>query len=226
MLQFIAILIFYVLLTFIAPGTDFVSFADEIPIGFAEKSIGLIVRDDELYIDFRLGLNDKDIRRFCTEWDIEAASENPSNLATFSSELGTRLPAALNVTIDGKALEAEIVEARPGGQHHVSCYVQLKYKLPKNTSTSAITQNLKFVDNSFAEMDGAIRLACKAQGETMLRESNVASLIVRAERYVLTELTDEERQKRLSISSKLLVPALKPASQNSAPKLNSETDKN
>jgi hypothetical protein len=180
--------------------------ADEVAEGFAEKSLAMIVRNNEVYLEYQVGLNPLDLKREGEQWGVLSPETDATAIhAQFAAGLGEYLLEHLQLTIDGQDVVPEIVEVRGGGPHHVSASVQLKFNLPELTAGEAKIFDVLIVENTFEHLDGAIRLACKAQRGAMLRESNSAMLIVRADRQVFTEMDADQRQEASSIKSKILL---------------------
>lgn len=176
--------------------------ADELPPNFAEKTVMVEVREDEVFIEFRVGISAEDMERLCREAKIDLADDSPSELMSqFTKLIAPQVTEHLQVEIDGEKVDLQLSQALAGGIHHVSS--MLEFKVPfKPTSTVA---TLKIVDRSFAELDGAIRMACKSRGAVMTRRSNVPVAIVRAERVVFTECSAEEREAASTIETQILI---------------------
>ncbi|MBX3416743.1 MAG: hypothetical protein KF851_04005 [Pirellulaceae bacterium] len=176
--------------------------ADELPPHFAEKTVMVEVREDEIFIEFRVGISVSDMERICREAKIELADDTPSELMSkFTKLITPQVTENFHVEINGEKVDLQVSQALAGGIHHVSS--MLEFKIPfKPTETVA---NLKIVDRSFSELDGAIRLACKTRGAVMTRRSNVPVAIVRAQRVVFTECTAEERESASTIETQILI---------------------
>ena len=107
----------------------------------------------------------------------------------------------LKLVIDGQAVELEKVSVEPAARHPYSVLVKFQFSLEKKKATedpsAAVgepktdvktdspanrTVGLQVTDNLFAGHAGATRYALRARGSTMLLQSNVAPVLVRAER--------------------------------------------
>ena len=69
------------------------------------------------------------------------------------------------------------------------------------------TVELKIMDEVFPDDDGAIRYALKTKGSAMVARSNVAAILVRAERIELGKLDKVERKQATILSAKIIVSA-------------------
>ena len=106
----------------------------------------------------------------------------------------------LKLVSDGQTVELSEVSVEPAARHPYSLLVKFRFSLDKKkaaeggpivaepsvdpesvTSTSQIV-NLQVTDDVFSGNAGATRYALRARGSTMLLQSNVAPVLVRAER--------------------------------------------
>lgn len=176
--------------------------ADEIPPNFAEKTVTVEIRDDEIHVEFRVGVSLRDMQTICERAKLSVDQEQPSELMRqFSQLIAPEVTRQLTVEIDGTKIELQSPQVTPGRIHHVS--TTLEFSIPFKPSNEVTT--LKVVDHSFTELGGAIRLACKTRGEAMLRRCNVPVAIVRAKRFDYSSSLPAEREAASTIEAQILI---------------------
>ncbi|MEQ1905495.1 MAG: hypothetical protein ABL888_15000 [Pirellulaceae bacterium] len=176
--------------------------ADELPDGFAEKSLAVEIRENEIVLEYRVGLARKELQKYCQTNSCEIGTGSDSELmSAFANDLALHLPEKLFLEVDGRQVQPQVNQARPGGQHHVSAMIELKVPFTGNSQGTT----LKVIDRSFPDLDGAIRLACKGRGAVMLRKSNVAMLVVRANRIEFANLPNSDREIASTIEALILI---------------------
>ncbi len=121
-------------------------------------------------------------------------------LAKFNKLAPAKVTAGLNITCDDKPVKIESVTLDPAPRHPFDVKVKFQFKIPKSDKESI---ELKLEDSNFTKQTGAVRYALKARGIAMLLQSNVAPIIVRAERIELAELTEEQRKTQTSILARI-----------------------
>jgi hypothetical protein len=178
------------------------SFADELPESFAEKSLAVEIREHEIILVYRVGLARKELQKYCETNKCEIGTGSDSELmSAFASDLALHLADKIFIEVDGQQVQAQVNQARPGGQHHVSAMIELKVPFIGNSQGIS----LKVVDRSFPDLNGAIRLACKGRGNVMLRKSNVAMLVVRANRIEYSNLPINDREIASTLEALILI---------------------
>ncbi len=176
--------------------------ADELPESFAEKSLAIEIRENEIVLEYRVGLARSELKKYCEKHSCEIGAGSDSELMeALAGGLAVELPQQISIEVGGQPVQPQVTQSRPGGQHHVSALVELR--VPFTGIEPGTT--LKVVDHSFPELDGAIRLACKGRGAVMLRKSNVALLVVRANRVEFTKMSKSDREIASTIEALILI---------------------
>ena len=121
-------------------------------------------------------------------------------LAKFNKSAPAKVTEGLKITCDDKPVKIESVALDPAPRHPFDVKVKFQFKIPKSDKESI---ELKLEDSNFTKQTGAVRYALKAKGIAMLVQSNVAPIIVRAERVELGELTEEQRKTQTSILARI-----------------------
>ena len=121
-------------------------------------------------------------------------------LAKFNKSAPAKVTEGLKITCDDKPVKIESVALDPAPRHPFDVKVKFQFKIPKSDKESI---ELKLEDSNFTKQTGAVRYALKAKGIAMLLQSNVAPIIVRAERVELGELTEEQRKTQTSILARI-----------------------
>ena len=106
----------------------------------------------------------------------------------------------LNIRCNGKPVAVTALAAGPSPRHPFTIVVTFEFQLPKSESSE-----LSIVDANFAKQTGAVRYALKATGNAALIQSNVAPILVRAERIELSDATNRERKRQTTISARVAV---------------------
>lgn len=88
--------------------------------------------------------------------------------------------------------------AEPGRNALRSSVIQKSAMKPK-------TVEVAIFDGVFAEKDGAVRYALKTKGSAMIARSNVAAILVRADRIELSELDKVARKQATTMSARIIV---------------------
>ncbi len=185
-----------------------ISVADEQQDGFVERAVQIVIRDDVAAITYSFGLNENTMRQVLDEWNSEpdavtdlremssGDSSVESTVDAFREAFPDRLAKSLQVSVDGKPLNLQLVSIEPSARHHYSFVANLEFQLPVSKS-----QKLTIVDVNFQKLMGAARYALKASGSTIIFNSNVAPIIVRAGRHDLSLLAPEKREEICTIKA-------------------------
>jgi len=175
----------------------------ELPDGFVERGLAIVVREDFARIEYRIGASDSTMQTQLAEWKIDASKLAGEELhRCFADSSLARLPGEMRVVLDGKTMKIKPVEALVGGQHHLSAILTFDVPLADIRGLAS----LRLEDHSFGTLDGAIRLAIKSTGEVMTRNSRFAPLLVRAERMELHRQPETGRQLPVEIRARLVFP--------------------
>ena len=124
------------------------------------------------------------------------------NLNWFSEAAPAIITKGLKITCDGQPVKVESLTLDPAPRHPFDVKVKFQFKIPKSDAESI---ELKVIDSNFLKQTGAVRYALKAKGKAVLLRSNVAPIIVRAQRVEIAGLTEEERKKQTSIEARIAI---------------------
>ena len=127
----------------------------------------------------------------------------------------------LKLSSDGQAIPLSKVSVEPAGRHPYSVLVKFQFSfdeeredagLPvdkeshvqseQNTAVAGVV-NFRVTDDLFAGHSGATRYSLRARGTTMLLQSNVAPVLVRAERIEINQNATSREKKLPAIQAKL-----------------------
>ena len=184
----------------------------EIPDNFVERSLSIVVRDDLALLTYRAGLNIDTMRVAMQRWGCPAA-EFADSLSdevlteNFRQAAFGKIAQGLKISLDGKPVRLEKVDCEPSPRHHFSLVA--RYEFPLGQPAKPV--ELELVDENFGDFDGAMRCALKAMGTAMVLRSNVAPIIVRAERHELASLPPEKRADACRVKVRLALTAREPA---------------
>lgn len=117
----------------------------------------------------------------------------------------------LKVSCNQQPVKLEKVTVEPAARHPFSFTIRFEIPLSvdapdKATSGAHQVVQLSLDDRLFSEKTGAVRYALKGTGRAMILQSNVAPILVRAERTELETLSDTERDVATRIEARLAVP--------------------
>ncbi|MEE2826323.1 MAG: hypothetical protein VYE64_06820 [Planctomycetota bacterium] len=186
------------------PGESRRCEAHEIPDNFVERSLSIVVRDDTVLLTYRAGLNIDTMRVAMQRWGCPAA-EYANSLSdqdlneNFRRVAFDKISAGLKVSLNGKPVRLRKVSCEPSPRHHFSLVARYELALGKPKKPV----ELELVDENFTAYEGAVRYSLKAMGSAMVLRSNVAPIIVRAERYELADLPPEKRIEVCRVRAKL-----------------------
>jgi hypothetical protein len=230
------------------------------PEGYVDRTLGVVVRDRTVCIEYSIGMNDDTMQLVMNHWQAsvvprKAAPEtDPSSDGEITSDQATSSPAIdssssgtsnaplnsrplkpspdsaneefadeefandqqlaaeframaiahlsknLIVSCNGKRLIMSPTSGPPRLRRHMSVTVEYEAILPPETSPV----DLSISDENMQNLDGAIRLSLKASGQSVLTRSNVAPILVRAERVELGNLDDSSRQQAQTIKAQIV----------------------
>lgn len=141
----------------------------------------------------------------------------------------------LKLSCDGQAVEFSKLSVEPAARHPYSILVKFQFPLHKNETNQALpvveergaepktnppaaqvapanqvepaarAVDFQVTDHLFAGYSGAVRYALRARGSTMLLRSNVAPVLVRAERLEIDQNAAIEQKGAPTIQAKLTV---------------------
>lgn len=116
----------------------------------------------------------------------------------FQTAVLTEIAKQFEITCNGVRvnLTPHSVELSP--RHHVNALAKLEFDLPPADRIRLVAHDLVFPDNG-----GAGRYALKPKGSTMLLRSNVAPILVRADRIDLNGLSPEMRAQKTTVDCEL-----------------------
>lgn len=124
----------------------------------------------------------------------------PEELLASLKQLGpSQIAKKIAISCNGQPLQIKNVSAAAAPRHPFNLVVQFEFEIPSLESAA-----LKIEDRNFRQHNGAIRYALKALGNTILVKSNVAPIIVRAQRHQLGALSKKEASNWTSISAEIL----------------------
>ena len=172
------------------------------PDDFVERAVAVLIRDRQIEISVQIGINAKTMRDKLATWDISEEYENETDLTNrFCEEIRHRLLEKFELRLDGEPLELEVTNVDPFAEHHKTAVMKLVAQIPEEVTGGQIT----FQDSSFMKLDGAVRYAIKGRGTTLVTKSNVAPIIIRADRVELGPLDAEQRLAACLIDAKLKI---------------------
>ncbi|MFK7767909.1 MAG: hypothetical protein AB8B55_11860 [Mariniblastus sp.] len=123
-------------------------------------------------------------------------------LALFAKIAPSKIKNGLKITCDGKPIKVSSLSLDAAPRHPFNLKVVFELSVPKST---AETVQLIFQDENFAKQTGAVRYALKTKGNAMLMRSNVAPIIIRAQRVELAGLSSEQREQKTKIIARLAI---------------------
>lgn len=155
---------------------------------------------------------------------------DPVVIKQFSKHVKTWLARDMQVRCNGKRVNVEKIEVSAEARHPFSMVLRFQFAVAPNQASSVTKTSvsngkpdaveLEIMDGLFPKTDGAIRYALKTKGKTMLANSNVAPILVRADRIELGKLRklaaengtdDDEWVKKISkIKARLIFSQSKP----------------
>lgn len=116
----------------------------------------------------------------------------------------------LNLTLGGRQVELKNVSVSPAPRHPYSMVLKFDFSLPQPDANLADDPagdrvKLRLLDQTFPKQNGAVRYSLRSRGSTILLNSNVAPVIVRAERFEFKKTRDKINSTSFTIDATLIV---------------------
>ena len=111
--------------------------------------------------------------------------------AKFKKTAAQSITDRIQIQCDGKILKTKNVSIINAPRHPFSLTVSFEFVLPTDEGKPKTVQ-LNIVDRNFAKQSGAVRYAIKTRGKAMLLQSNVAPIIIRADRVDVEPVKNSE----------------------------------
>lgn len=127
---------------------------------------------------------------------------NDSKLvAEFRKVVATHIAKDLLVTFEKEPVTIREVNPDTPPRHHMSATVQFEFDLPASKIV-----DLSVVDSNFSNFDGGARYALKVGGNLVMSKSNVAPILVRADRIEFADLSKSARAQVCKIKAQIVQP--------------------
>lgn len=183
--------------------------AHELDDGFVERAVQVRIRDDQLNIEYNVGLTEPTMQQIiessgagkhALDTENETGIAQPHIREQFKAIALTAIPESLSLTVDGQVqqLAVESIAEYPG--HHYDFVINLSCKLSVRGPA-----DFHLKDLNYTGLDGAVRYALKSSGKTMITRSNASPVIVRAKRHPLGTLKPDERHNACQITATIAV---------------------
>lgn len=125
---------------------------------------------------------------------------DPDTIRQFSKLSAFWLEHGMVVTCNGKPTKLTKIKLTPEARHPFSMTIQFEFQIEvAPSSDSPRTGNLKIQDRMFPQFDGAVRYAIKTRGNSMLARSNVAPILVRADRVELKQVAKQAGERGMKV---------------------------
>ena len=177
----------------------------ELEDGFVERAIQLRIRDGNLQVEYRIGLTEPTMQQIVDSANTKQSAEGNFESGVrenFKSVARLLLPQDINLEIDGVRQELVFDSVAEYPKHNYDFVFNLSCKLSASKQSELI-----YLDGCFKEMDGAVRLALKSTGNSIISRTNVAPIIVRSKRHQLGTLKPDERHNACQIKATIAIGA-------------------
>lgn len=209
------------------------------PDGYIDRAVAVVIRDQEIQIEYSAAMNDQTISDILTRWqstpdnaadrmpgknnqnsnkrprqsssiplpedgDEEDFKNDAQLMEKIQQAAAKQVPQELEVRVNGQPIKLRLAEDVPPVRHHMSFTLAFRGELLEENASEKQTLQLEVRDRSFFDFDGGVRYALKTTGRAILINSNVAPILVRAERQELAELEEEKRQQLTTIDATLV----------------------
>ena len=212
-------------------GLDQLS-AHEFADGHVERSLSFVVQDQKVFVEYAVGCNTNTMKALLNQWQASSESASATTPPVPPAAAGSIVPTVstpadtsandplaaadveiekafqtavlaeiarqLDVTCNGKRVDIRPVSVELSPRHHVNALARLEFDLPQADKIRLIAHDFLFQGN-----DGAVKYALKPKQSTILLRSNVAPILVRAERVELNGLGPEARAQKTIIDCEL-----------------------
>lgn len=193
---------FCALFLFFLNATISTAAAHELEDGCIEKTISIVVRDYDATIEMSLGINEATMKQQLEKWlaESETAAElqGPDVAENVTDDFEKKFRECafeqfakeIKVSLDGHPTSLTKVSVEPSPRHHFTLIAKYSFVIPKQQRVKLLIE-----DQSLKEMKGGSRYSLKAMGKSILFKSNVAPIIVRADRNDLSKLSAQQLAK-------------------------------
>ena len=157
------------------------AFAHELEDNFVEKAVEVVIRDNKATLKYYVGVSDSTAKSYIEKWTGTKLSDDQTiNVEVdFAEQLAKRLVESVELKINGTQRKLRPADVSNPAKHHFTCVAKLEFELDNGAN------EIQIVDKEFQEIQSAARYSLKALGSTMLVNSNVAPIIIRAKRHEL-----------------------------------------
>jgi len=168
-----------------------------------------------------------------TKGSLEEVSGSGQQSVDFFQLAADHLSRRLDIVVDNQPVEHTIISALPSSRHHVDVTVTLEFNLPSvdgqipimieitdgnffgrpmakeelppvtQKNRRSVAKSKKTTRTEPAPFGGGFRYALKTAGSTVLSSSNVASILIRADRHLDDNLSDQQLDTAFKIKAKV-----------------------
>ena len=176
------------------------SAADELPDDSVYKAVEVVIRDSTVTIKYFVGVNEATQAKILESWQTDqlSISDTEKLEKQFRQQMLKRLSERLKVEVNGKQVSLVAKTATDPGKHHYTGVAELEFQL------SAGANKISIIDEEFSNLQTTARYSLKALGATILNESNVAPIIIRAKRHEFEPGKTKRRSKHSAIHASVL----------------------
>ena len=162
----------------------------EWPPGVIDRALQVDVWPDRIELEVSLGLSDATVQMVLKERlpdGEEIASTPEARTQQLQPLVLDELCQVLELTVDGQSVAWQPIRSELSSKHHVLffCYLEAPLQIGEQPV------EIEVRDRSFPKLENQLRLALRPRRTQRLR-ANVAPLVIRADRIMLSEIAKED----------------------------------
>lgn len=185
--------------------------AHDTPDGFVERAVAVVIQGRTVSVSIQIGINAKTMRDVLAECDISEEFQSDEELTRcFCEILKNQLVDDWSLEVEGERLKPMDLNVEPYAEHHKTAVLKFQAKIPESVEDASF----RLIDHSFLNLDGAVRYALKSKGNSLLTNTDVAPIIIRAKRIELSSMSEAQRKEACQINARFVIVPTKGARQN------------
>lgn len=163
---------------------------EELPDGEIERGVQVIVKADALVVQYFIGMNEATLREQLKEHELKVADTVEGMWKQYQDVLLPSLPKKLVVTSDKSPCALKPIRGEYFGwkHRHLMCVLEANIHLSQQPTAIVLT------DRNFFDAPGSYRIAIKGRSGTIMSNSSVPPVLLRAKPSNWMELNKQQKE--------------------------------
>lgn len=165
-------------------------FGHQLPDDEIERRVQISVKPDRVLVEYSIAMNEVTLKDQLEKEGLKPAATLPEMWKQYQEIVLESLPKKLQLTVDGRIVRFEPVQAtyRGWSHRHLECLFKADVQLERERSEIVVT------DGNFANSQGKYRIAMKGRSGAKIENANVPLLVSRAKPVELAKLKKQQKQ--------------------------------